>query len=324
MMTYMLVDCPKCGFNQPQDRYCARCGVDMESFTPKQAPFWDRLADRPAFHVGMAVLLVGLLFSWIYLSQKQDIDAKIREAFINPTPTAAPSAPPAPAVVAAPAATSAMRLAGGEADDEGAAEATAPNPPAEAEAATSTMVAIPRALRISYAEVPRPLVRIWVEEGQLLNETANTRSILLPGSQSPESYAREEWNLFGLPGGKASRLQANQIIRENHFRRGPAEAGEIGFALEIVPEAVSAAGVEFDTQLVVSLPSPMDGEVSTTTTTGRFTIPPAHTLVILGGLPQQSVRGEAAKIFMDTPLQVLQSAEYLSGASEFAIFIQPR
>lgn len=32
----MLVHCPKCGFQQPDDQYCARCGVDMKSYRPSQ------------------------------------------------------------------------------------------------------------------------------------------------------------------------------------------------------------------------------------------------------------------------------------------------
>lgn len=31
--------CPKCGFQQPKDRYCAKCGVDTESYKrPKESP----------------------------------------------------------------------------------------------------------------------------------------------------------------------------------------------------------------------------------------------------------------------------------------------
>lgn len=321
MMAYMLVDCPKCGFNQPKDRYCARCGVDMETFTPKQPPIWARLSDRPAFHVGMAIVLVGLLFSWIYFSQKQDIDAKIRQAFTaQESPTATAVTQPTEAPAAPQAANRAMRLAS-QLETQPAPEPTAADDTLEENSETA-VAKMPSVLRITYLEVPRPLIRLWAEEGQVLNETANTRSILLPGSQAPTDYGREEWSLFKLPGGKATRLQPNQIIRENHFRRGGTESAEIGFALEIIPDDISSTGVQFDSQMVVSLPSPLDGDITTTTTTGRFEIPPGSTLVILGGLPQQSVRGEAAKVFMDTPLQVLQSPEYLSGTSEFAIFIQ--
>ncbi len=39
----MLINCPKCGFSQPQDKYCARCGIDVETYKPSRDPWWVRL-----------------------------------------------------------------------------------------------------------------------------------------------------------------------------------------------------------------------------------------------------------------------------------------
>ncbi|GEM_PF-1391545 len=38
----MLINCPRCGFQQPKDKYCAQCGVDIESFRPVTPPLWKR------------------------------------------------------------------------------------------------------------------------------------------------------------------------------------------------------------------------------------------------------------------------------------------
>ncbi len=54
----MLMNCPKCGFSQPQDRYCASCGIDMQAFKPSVEPF----ASRVARGMGAQILVLILVF----------------------------------------------------------------------------------------------------------------------------------------------------------------------------------------------------------------------------------------------------------------------
>lgn len=52
----MLVNCPRCGFSQPDDRYCAQCGVDMLSVKVKDPSSLQKLFASGVFQI--AVLLV--------------------------------------------------------------------------------------------------------------------------------------------------------------------------------------------------------------------------------------------------------------------------
>ena len=54
----MMVNCPKCGFSQPQDQYCAKCGVDMIAFRPAEKPLLQRLASNMSLQVSVLILLV--------------------------------------------------------------------------------------------------------------------------------------------------------------------------------------------------------------------------------------------------------------------------
>lgn len=316
----MMKDCPKCGFNQPEDRYCAQCGVDMEQFQPKPKPIWIRLSNRPAFHVSMAALIAIALFSFIYVTQRKDIDETLLNAFSDETETqnfvAETSTPtPTPQNVG-------LRTTAAPAQENFEQE----NSTEDELTPTPTDTAVPTSAQVSYAEVPRPLIEIWLREGQLLNETANTRSILLAGSSDIKSYSREEWNLFELPGKRTLALTTD-AARGDYLQtstNSSNEVTEIGFVIDLSTSTKNQDIVAFDLQMLVSLPSGLDGDVTSSTMTGSYRIPAGSTLVLLGGLPQQSARGEAAKIFMNTPLQILQSPEYLSGSSEFAIFIQPK
>jgi hypothetical protein len=66
----MLMECPKCGFNQPKDQYCAKCGLDIEHFHVRPKPFFIRLWQNPSLY---AVLVGGLLvfvMGYIFLNQR--------------------------------------------------------------------------------------------------------------------------------------------------------------------------------------------------------------------------------------------------------------
>lgn len=61
----MLINCPRCGFQQPKDKYCAQCGVDIESFRPVAPPLWKRFLSSSLTQVSVLSLAaagVGFYF----------------------------------------------------------------------------------------------------------------------------------------------------------------------------------------------------------------------------------------------------------------------
>jgi hypothetical protein len=56
----MLVNCPKCQFSQPKDKYCANCGIDIDNFKPNKASNRQRLFSNVYF-VGGSVLFIIVL-----------------------------------------------------------------------------------------------------------------------------------------------------------------------------------------------------------------------------------------------------------------------
>ena len=44
----MIQDCPRCGFVQPKDRYCASCGLDIESYRPQKKTFLSKGHKKPS------------------------------------------------------------------------------------------------------------------------------------------------------------------------------------------------------------------------------------------------------------------------------------
>ena len=66
----MLVRCPKCNFSQPQDQYCAQCGIDMLSFKPVDLPIHKKLLKSGLFQF-MFVLVLGTTIAYLVVNTNQ-------------------------------------------------------------------------------------------------------------------------------------------------------------------------------------------------------------------------------------------------------------
>lgn len=66
----MLVECPRCHFKQPQDQYCASCGVDMLAYKPKEEPILTKLVSSGLFQFLMVVFL-GIAVTWFVVRTDQ-------------------------------------------------------------------------------------------------------------------------------------------------------------------------------------------------------------------------------------------------------------
>lgn len=90
-----MIECPKCGFHQPPDRYCANCGIDMENFKPKSS-LW-----RNAYFQ-FAIAAIAVICSLFILRDKANdrddqgafIESEIEESFASGDNFAPPTSPP--------------------------------------------------------------------------------------------------------------------------------------------------------------------------------------------------------------------------------------
>src|SRR5687768_4114328 len=69
-----MITCPKCQFVQPEDIYCANCGVNMQNFKSKPAPVWKVLVDSWMAKLGLMIIVIVAFV--IYDGQKDRKSAK--------------------------------------------------------------------------------------------------------------------------------------------------------------------------------------------------------------------------------------------------------
>lgn len=72
----MLINCPRCGFQQPEDKYCAQCGVDMENYKPSVSPIWKRFFGNLAVQLSLLVFIAGSVGIVLYEKGQQKLERR--------------------------------------------------------------------------------------------------------------------------------------------------------------------------------------------------------------------------------------------------------
>lgn len=68
----MHIKCPKCGFDQPKDTYCANCGIEMDSYKPIKPPLWKQILKSPIVPL---LIFVGLGYgAYLYLKNPSQVE----------------------------------------------------------------------------------------------------------------------------------------------------------------------------------------------------------------------------------------------------------
>lgn len=73
----MLIHCPRCGFSQPKDKYCAQCGVDMESFRPPQPSAIKKILTNPVLQLSFVLILAGGVGLRLYQKERSDLQERV-------------------------------------------------------------------------------------------------------------------------------------------------------------------------------------------------------------------------------------------------------
>ncbi len=68
----MLINCPRCGFSQPKDQYCASCGVNIEKYVPQKTSLSKKIFSSTLSQVAV-VIIVTLGTSYYALKTSDEV-----------------------------------------------------------------------------------------------------------------------------------------------------------------------------------------------------------------------------------------------------------
>lgn len=311
-------ECPRCGFIQPKDRYCANCGLDIDNYKPAPKPLLRRLQENTGFQVTLAVLIVIGLGYWIYVSQKQAIDERLNAALNMASPNQA-----TPEQKAEAEALAAARAARQVAPTPTAPPQVETNPTPAAAVETKTPAAGAKEFNVQFVEMSRLYLQQLAQENQVVDETGQTRSIVIASQPNVSTFRERDPQATVLPGGDTHSLRVNRVIDLDFMQivGGPNDVA--GMTIEITPHALLEQTTDFSVTGAVTLRTP-DGTVSNYAFDGKYVLPNTSTLLITGILPHHSVRTEDQENFVGTPLVILGSPEFHNNTSELVLIIQPK
>jgi len=76
-----MIKCPRCGFQQPEDQYCAQCGVNMLAFRPKKKSFFALLSENVGLQI-IALVAVGVIGGSYLIRQSNSSNIKTSERMV--------------------------------------------------------------------------------------------------------------------------------------------------------------------------------------------------------------------------------------------------
>ena len=345
----MLINCPKCNFSQPQDQYCASCGVDMLAYRPKQKPFFQRLVVNPVFQIAALALVVIGVYSLVGYQHRMEIRDRISdienasntqivqkhesasvdaaaktEAVANETAGAtttevsATEAQPEAAVAAAPVAQSLVAEAP---EPAAAAEEAAPPAPREATAAAAPAAA-PTNVRVVFAEIQKPFLAELLADARTPASVGSIHTGVVANLDKRLSEKSQEWSMVDQAAPKPIKAGAPAIFYNG--LRDEASGQFVGYAVEVNPSG------EDPSQLQVTVWRMLRGENGQVE---EFQVPLPDTfaisrdtgIFIAGSMPRRSPSSTEAELYRGIKvLSVLNRESFRAGASDFVIFIQPK
>jgi hypothetical protein len=345
----MLISCPRCGFQQPQDKYCAQCGVDMESYKPQSAPFWKTFLKNPVLHVTLLVAVVAGGSFYIYKNNQSETTSiastsrpTVRMNSSNNLPPPPPAAPDPQVQLAAGGVTEtstggATTASSTESNDTDANKALAaakafadshsdkvPDEPKKENRAVAAKGGSGPHLTVTYAEVIRPMLGRMIESsrgtGQFMN-FADYSAGIIPGLDKRIQAAgvkvlhKEERTLAGN-----KTLQWSYSIKD---RNNPSV--EIGLTtfFEIADVDGNSLRGNVEIQRTWREGSATGGfEVQRKSFPAIFEIGNGMGFLMSGVMPTQSNLENDDELTAIDVYKILRSPQFRAGESEFVIFVE--
>ncbi len=336
----MLVNCPKCGFSQPQDRYCANCGVDMQLYRPQGTPFWKKILGNPFLHVAVifAVVLASILF--IQKSRKEEMSSQAQT--LKGGPVIVNSEEPAPIEV------SASRQAEAEiarenstvtnSSESPSASTTLPAPPPPPtnamEADTSTAAAPTRSADarslgqkaiITYAEVETAVLDMWMEEMRNAGQVRSFDNVVvgvLPQASQKIRGARGVKSLQKVEHAMPAAPASHEWFVGTH--KSQDMENEMGFFSSLSITESKEGMIKGDLEVQRAFRDPKDPmkTMERISFGSPFEMAPGSAYVMRGLLPRKFVTDFNDESNPDPFLSIFNSRSFANGQTEFTLILE--
>lgn len=318
----MMMDCPRCGFNQPKDRFCASCGLDVDQFRAKPTPLALRILRNSNFHLGLIGLLIVLAVGYIFYSRSEMLTREVGNLFGSPLSSRdsiegeednssadALPVPPVPAEIPDDTGEAAV-----EAElDAAAGGAKALNEPAK------PAVEVQK-IEVGAWEVPRETLSTLIVDAEKLNEGAEGRAYYwAQGSKIAEVLQAGARHLalnrtMPLTPGSQAIMETPATVPEGfHF----------GFMAELSKIEGKDFLVRWQGDLVLT-GTAENAATNVTNLAGSATLGPQSVMMIVLEPTTRGVREDLLTRAGEGPWSVFASEHFRAGSTDWVILLQPK
>ncbi len=326
----MMQECPRCGFLQPQDRFCANCGLDIENYRPSPLPWYRKVLANSTFQISVIVLTIGTMVAYISWQQSRQIQ-------LIPVPEISDQI----AVTGETTKTSKSNEAGSKPLKKGLeqrnhSKALQKTPSKDSSTAKTQENDIPTSTKetnptVENEKLPQPthLVVNFVEfPKESLNQIFSKAKILHEGTQiqvgvytdlgSLKELTKKFPQIRELPGKTRESLNNSEI--QVQFMEETSEEQQ-GLNLDVSISKRTSTGIELETSGILSLSGEESDQTINAPLDGNYSLKYSSFLIIAGLVPHRPLSKTEASAFNESPFEIMNSQEFLENETEFVILL---
>lgn len=329
-----MMDCPRCGFSQPKDRYCANCGLDVDSFLAKPKPIWVRILQNPNLHLTLILTLLVMAIGYILYTRTALVSREVRQMF--GTPLTSREAGDRNRSGSESASDTAQRdseaqIPSSAAQDEGP-EAGMGNPTAVTAAAPATVASVTerevKRLEVSFHEVARDTLAGLLTNAERTGEGSAGRVYLLKESGRVPDALRAGSRRVGQP--RTAPLQAGARVIVVTPPTAP-EPFQFGFDVQVVRWENRECHLRWDGQVVLSQPetpaemasqAPAVRAVTESNLFGNASLGPAGAILVVWEPGNRRPRDEYLARAGEGPWSIFASDDFRNDITDWVALIQ--
>ena len=319
-----MMTCPRCGFVQPPDRFCAQCGLDVERYTPAKKSAVDGLLLNTWIQAAIIVMIVAATSFYIFekkratvMSQQLTESLPVRN---NPQPTVPAAAkvqmqqPPPPKAEVAQDAAAKPEVIGESLNN--------PTAPLNAVAKTQTITTI----KLNAVELSTQALTTLVEGTRSVENSSGMKAYVIKNWTTQVQKLRDgrqdidELDTFAQP------LAGNPAVEWDKMAMDPVLKEPVGLQILATPSNMDPASGKITVKIERSL-----REVKSATQVQKNTlnwsvediaVQPNQVLLIAGLLPRRKLYPDEEVIFAPTFLRFMAAPEFQNGLSDIALIVE--
>lgn len=328
-----MMDCPRCGFSQPKDQFCANCGINLQAVQPARKPLSQKLFANP-WVIGslVTVILASMIF---YLQSRSPDTPEIGEntitrdeAFEQQRQQELAQAEEERRRRAEQRREQRARQEQDRQQQRTIVKAQASTAQAQANLAGSggaekaAATEPPKQLQMRFYEVPQNVLDQVYEKGQEVSASSVSRTLVVKNAAELTAVLQGGKPVGGVKNWNAAPGEA-QTSNYTNLSDEPKELN-YDMNLEVVVNRATGEGLNYQFRGDLFLAEGEDNPPPIEIPSETHEVPANGAMVVVGFLPHQGLSEEAPQELLRPPLTVMGTPEFRNSDTEFLIVLTPK